>query len=284
MAHDRESGAPLKIFRRAVLPVLMGCASGLAQAESAMPSEAIARQFAGIIEAASRRHGVDADLVRAVVFVESSYDPQAMSSQGALGLMQLMPETARRYGVKDPWDPAQNVEGGVRFLKELLVQFDQDTQLALAAYNSGAGAVIRAGYRVPANAETLAFVPRVLEHYRNLQPVQQPDAAQSPAMLALEPALDISALDPVRGDIFDRESPAPDRGKVVVGILSGRRPRRWHPARIRGSGAPPMLIGNGTPEVAHDKAGSPRSATRLPLRRKTRAATSGTLRKRTPGG
>ena len=244
-----------------------------------MPNEATVRQFAGIIDAASRRHGVDAALVHAVVFVESSYDPEALSAQGALGLMQLMPETARRFGVKDASDPAQNVEGGVRLLKELLTQFDQDTELALAAYNSGAGAVIRAGYRVPANPETLAFVPRVLEHYHNLRPEQQPAVAE-PIVLALEPALDIPALDPMRrGDIFDRQSPAPDRGKVMVGILSGRRPRRWNPARIRGTGAPPALLGNGAPETPRDKAAT---AARLPSRRRTRAATSGKRPKGTP--
>ena len=265
----------MKILRKAVVPVLLGCASGLAQAQPAMPNEATVRQFAGVIEAASRRHGVDAALVHAVVFVESSYDPQAVSAQGALGLMQLMPETARRYGVKDPWDPAQNVEGGVRFLKDLLAQFDQDTELALAAYNSGAGAVIRAGYRVPANAETLAFVPRVLGRYRNLRPAEQPAVAE-PIVLAFEPALDIPALDPVRDDIFDRKSPAPDRGKVMVGILSGRRPRQWRPAQIRGTGATPALLGNAIPDAAREKA----VTARAPSRRRVRATTSGARLKR----
>jgi hypothetical protein len=269
------------MFRKAVVPLLLGCASGLAQAESAMPNKATVRQFAGIIEAASRRHGVDAALVHAVVFVESSYDPQALSAQGALGLMQLMPETARRYGVKDPSDPAQNVEGGVRVLKELLALFDQDMELALAAYNSGASAVIRAGYRVPANAETLAFVPRVLEYYRNLRPAQQAAAADSPFVLALEPVPDIPALDPVRDHIFDRQSPAPERGKVMVGILSGRRPHRWRPARIRGYGAPPALIGSGTPEAARGKAGTARTVASPASRRRARAATSATRPKRT---
>jgi hypothetical protein len=246
-----------------------------------MPNAATVRQFAGIIEAASRRHGVDAALVHAVVFVESSYDPEAVSAQGALGLMQLMPETARRYGVKNPSDPAQNVEGGVRVLKELLALFDQDTELALAAYNSGAGAVIRAGYRIPENAETLAFVPRVLEHYRNLRPAQQPVVAE-PFVLALGPALDIRPLDPVREDNIDHKSPAPDRGKVMVGILSGRRPHRWRPARIRGTGATPALIGNGAPDIARDKADNARTVTGLPSRRRARAATSGKRPRRTP--
>jgi soluble lytic murein transglycosylase-like protein len=85
-----------------------------------------------------------------------------VSRKGALGLMQLMPATARRLGVRDPFDPAQNIQAGARYLRELLTQFRGDLALALAAYNAGEAAVMRAGYRVPPYAETLAYVPRVL--------------------------------------------------------------------------------------------------------------------------
>src|SRR6188508_213314 len=164
MVHCSKATAFLRIF----VPVLIGLGSPVAHAHPAIvsaltaPGDAAARRFAAVVDAASRRHGVDEALVHAIVFVESSYDPEAVSPQGALGLMQLMPVTCERYGVRDPFDPAQNVDGGVRFLKDLLELFDGDVELAIAAYNAGASAVIRAGYSVPANPETLAFVPRVL--------------------------------------------------------------------------------------------------------------------------
>jgi soluble lytic murein transglycosylase-like protein len=153
-------------FRKTLVPLLVGCAAGMAHAQLDIPDEGMVGRFAPIIDAASRRHGVDGALVHALIFTESSYDPRAVSSQGALGLMQLMPETARRYGVRDALDPAQNIDGGVRMLRELLDLFEDDMALALAAYNAGPGAVIRAGNRIPRYDETLAFVPRVLGFYR----------------------------------------------------------------------------------------------------------------------
>lgn len=134
-----------------------------------LPSEAEVRRFAPIVERAARVNGVDEALVHAVIFAESSYDPRALSPAGAAGLMQLMPATARRYGVRDLFDPAQNVSGGVRLLRDLLAQFDGNVELALAAYNAGASAVIRAGNRVPPLPETVAYVPRVIDYYRHFQ-------------------------------------------------------------------------------------------------------------------
>jgi soluble lytic murein transglycosylase-like protein len=127
-----------------------------------LPVEEAMRRYARIVDEASRAHGVDRALVHAIIFAESSYDPNAVSAAGATGLMQLMPETARAHGVSDPFDPAKNVQGGVKHLKKLLAQFDGDVELALAAYNAGAGAVIRAGNRIPDNPETTAFVPKVI--------------------------------------------------------------------------------------------------------------------------
>lgn len=132
----------------------------------ALPVEEAMRRYARIIDEASRAHGVDRALVHAVIFAESSYDPNAVSAAGASGLMQLMPETARAHGVSDPFDPAKNVHGGVKHLKGLLAQFDGDVELALAAYNAGAGAVIRAGNRIPDNPETTAFVPKVIDYQK----------------------------------------------------------------------------------------------------------------------
>ena len=134
-----------------------------------LPAEATVRRFAPIVSRAARVHGVDEALVHAVIFAESSYDPDAISPAGASGLMQLMPATAAHYGVRDLFDPAQNVSGGVRLLRDLLAKFDGNVELALAAYNAGAYAVIRAGNRVPPHTETAAYVPKVIDYYRHFQ-------------------------------------------------------------------------------------------------------------------
>jgi soluble lytic murein transglycosylase-like protein len=110
--------------------------------------------------------GLPEGLLHAVIKAESNYDPDAVSHKGAVGLMQLMPETARRFGVPDARDPGANVLGGARYLKTLLAMFDADLPLALAAYNAGPAAVLRSGRAVPPYAETQRYVPRVLELYR----------------------------------------------------------------------------------------------------------------------
>lgn len=125
----------------------------------------MAERYAKEVDLAARRHGVDPLLVHAVIRVESDYDARAISRKGAAGLMQLMPETARRYGVADRFDPATNVEGGVRYLRDLLALYRGDLNLVLAAYNAGEAAVLRAGGRVPDYRETLAYVRLVRRHY-----------------------------------------------------------------------------------------------------------------------
>jgi soluble lytic murein transglycosylase-like protein len=123
-------------------------------------------KYSRMVERASRAHGVEGALVHAVIRAESAYDPNAVSSAGASGLMQLMPDSAKQYGVRDIFDPAQNIQGGVRMLKDLLVMFDGDVELAIAAYNAGPYAVIRAGNRIPPQPQTLAYVPKVIGYYR----------------------------------------------------------------------------------------------------------------------
>jgi hypothetical protein len=114
--------------------------------------------------AAARRHGLDPELVLAVVSVESGFRPQAVSPKGARGLMQLMPKTAGELGVTDAFDPQQNLDGGVRHLGSLLSLYGGDVRRALAAYNAGQGAVARHN-GVPPYAETRAYVERVLGRY-----------------------------------------------------------------------------------------------------------------------
>jgi hypothetical protein len=115
--------------------------------------------------AAARRHGLDPELVVAVVSVESGFRTQAVSPKGAQGLMQLMPGTASELGVADAFDPAQNLDGGVRHLGSLLSLYDGDVRRALAAYNAGQGAVARHN-GLPPYAETRAYVEKVLARYR----------------------------------------------------------------------------------------------------------------------
>jgi soluble lytic murein transglycosylase-like protein len=130
------------------------------------PSEADILKFSGIIDTASVSHGVDKSLVHAVIQAESGYNPAAVSRKGATGLMQLMPDTAKRYGVSNAFDPAENIHGGVKYLKDLLAMFNGNVQLALAGYNAGENAVIRAGNRIPPYPETVAYVPKVLDFQR----------------------------------------------------------------------------------------------------------------------
>ena len=117
-----------------------------------------------LIRLVSDRHNIDADLIRAVIKAESDFNSSARSNKGAMGLMQLMPETARLHNVIDAYDPNENVEGGVRHLKMLLERYQGDLELSLAAYNAGSGAVEKHG-GIPPFAETREYVRRVLRFY-----------------------------------------------------------------------------------------------------------------------
>jgi soluble lytic murein transglycosylase-like protein len=125
-------------------------------------------RFADIIDEASRNFRIQPELLRAVIAVESQYNPNAVSKRGARGLMQLMPETARRFSGGDLFNPRVNVLAGAGYLRFLLDLFKDDIELALAAYNAGENAVIRAGNRIPSFPETRVYVPRVMARYRSL--------------------------------------------------------------------------------------------------------------------
>jgi soluble lytic murein transglycosylase-like protein len=121
-----------------------------------------AEAYRSMVAEIARELEVPENLLHAVIAVESAYVPSAVSPKGAQGLMQLMPETARRFGVTNPFDPRENVRGGALYLRWLLDAFGGDLQLALAGYNAGEQSVIRAGYRVPPYAETQRYLPRVM--------------------------------------------------------------------------------------------------------------------------
>ena len=129
------------------------------------------KPFGAHVLAAARASGIDPALVHAVIAAESNYDPNAVSPKGAVGLMQLMPDTARRYGVKDRElkFPEKNIRAGVRYLADLLRMFEGNLTLALAGYNAGEGVVFRYGKRIPPYPETEAYVPRVLQQYEQLR-------------------------------------------------------------------------------------------------------------------
>jgi hypothetical protein len=124
--------------------------------------------FQKIIRAAAERYGMDADLIHCVVAVESNFDPKAVSPKNARGLMQLLPQTAAHYGVKDIFDPEENVNAGTRYLKELLTKYHNLT-LALAAYNAGPERVDRYGRRVPPYLETMKYVQRIAKNYAKIK-------------------------------------------------------------------------------------------------------------------
>jgi soluble lytic murein transglycosylase-like protein len=122
-----------------------------------------------LISEAATREDLDAELLRSVMKQESGFRPCAVSAKGAMGLMQLMPGTASRYGVSDAFDPVQNVHAGARYLSDLMQLFNQDLNLALAAYNAGEKSVIKYGNHIPPYRETVAYVPKVLDTYRKFR-------------------------------------------------------------------------------------------------------------------
>ncbi|MGQ9659810.1 MAG: lytic transglycosylase domain-containing protein [Thermochromatium sp.] len=132
-----------------------------------------------LVLANARRYGLSPSLLHAIIRAESAYDPTAVSRTGARGLMQLMPDTAARYGVWDSFDPAENIRGGSAYLRDLLDLFNQDIKLALAGYNAGEGAVIRYGYQIPPYAETEDYVRKVLRFYAAERPTHLILSAQS---------------------------------------------------------------------------------------------------------
>jgi soluble lytic murein transglycosylase-like protein len=122
-------------------------------------------RFTPEIRRAASLYQIDEALLHAVIAVESGYNTRIISKKGAVGLMQLMPDTAKRFKVNNSFDPAQNIRAGAQYLSKLLAQFDNNTQLALAAYNAGESNVRKYGGHIPPFAETIAYVPKVMGLY-----------------------------------------------------------------------------------------------------------------------
>jgi soluble lytic murein transglycosylase-like protein len=136
------------------------------------------KAFERDIAEAARSNQVEAALLHAVIAVESNYNPRAVSRKGALGLMQLMPATARSMGVIDPMNASQNIRGGAKYLRQLLDQFANNKSLALAAYNAGPAAVLSHGGKIPPIPETRIYVPAVLQRYARITSLRQSNDAE----------------------------------------------------------------------------------------------------------
>ncbi len=173
-----KSDAPYKLYMRegkSSVNTAVPRASGTSPSNSSANRE----RFSPMIDTAAKWYGMDHNLLHAIVMAESSYNPDAISGKGAVGLMQLMPDTAKRYRVMNINDPVENVHGGARYLRDLMKLFNNDMRLAVAAYNAGENAVIKSGYKVPPYSETVSYVARVLSCYNNLK-----NGTQQPQMVA----------------------------------------------------------------------------------------------------
>jgi soluble lytic murein transglycosylase-like protein len=169
-----EAGVVLSNFPSAQTPLLLidsvnapSALSSSAVRAGAAPAArlpVVSAEMNRLIADVAAQVQINPQLLHAVIAAESSYNPRALSARGAVGLMQLMPATATRFGARDPYVAEQNVLAGATYLKWLMVQFADDLELVLAAYNAGEQAVIKAGRRVPPYAETQAYVPRVLAY------------------------------------------------------------------------------------------------------------------------
>lgn len=147
------------------------------QAGPALPRS----RYDGIIDSAARAFGLDGALLHAVIAVESGYNVLARSPRGASGLMQLMPDTARDFGTADVFDPAQNVNGGARYLRYLLDKYDNQLDIVLAAYNAGEKALLKYGRKIPPFKETLRYVEQVQSRYRSNRDARDGGAPAGPS-------------------------------------------------------------------------------------------------------
>ena len=158
----RDANGTLVLSDRAIdAPTDVHTVAGAPKYVTTRPAGDLFDRYEPLIQEHANRRSLRPELVRAVIQVESGFNPRALSPKGAMGLMQLMPATARGLGVNDPWDPAQNIRGGTDYLRQLLDEYEGSEELALAAYNAGTGAVAKYGGRIPPYRETRDYVRKV---------------------------------------------------------------------------------------------------------------------------
>lgn len=160
---EKKAHTPPPMAGRRYQPPKLGRAKAITQVQA----QRIAH-YAPIIENAARKYGVPVELICGVILQESGGNARAVSSAGARGLMQLMPQTARRFGVSNSFDPVQNIHGGTRYLRFLLDKFNGNLELALAGYNAGEGNVEKYGNKIPPFRETREYVPNVLGYTQSM--------------------------------------------------------------------------------------------------------------------
>ena len=173
---------------------------------AAVAATAVAVSVPEMVQAAAKKYDVDPLLVHSVIAVESGYNPYAVSPKGAQGLMQLMPGTARRFGVSNTFDPVENIDGGVRYLKYLLTLFPHDRKLAVAAYNAGEGAVWKYNYQIPPYPETEQYVYKVARKYGQARRAADAESAdaQSRTEAAAAPQPDGPVYAPVQAYVDEQ--------------------------------------------------------------------------------
>jgi soluble lytic murein transglycosylase-like protein len=171
---DQKLNERYQLFKRLDAPnsskptAAARAATDLADQTDQLPkiNSAERKKYLPLVKRVAQRYNVEAALIHAVISAESAYDPRAVSPRGATGLMQLMPDTAGQYGVSNIYDPRENVVAGTKHLRYLMKVFDNDIELALAAYNAGHNTVLKYGRAIPPFPETRTYVPRVLGYYR----------------------------------------------------------------------------------------------------------------------
>ena len=182
---DAQSGRLVRtvvVRQRVIAPRVVAPAVASTSSTDSAPATATPPAIAAVIEETARKYDVDPLLVHSLVQVESAYNPNAVSNKGAQGLMQLIPGTARRFGVTNVWDVRQNIEGGVRYLRYLNGLFPNDLRLTLAAYNAGEAAVWKYGNNIPPYRETEQYVYKVGQRYgRARRTAEQKNVASAPA-------------------------------------------------------------------------------------------------------
>ncbi|BDD91089.1 hypothetical protein PanNE5_05290 [Pandoraea sp. NE5] len=267
IATSRDTAAPMSVVaspRDTAAPISVVAS---ARDTDAPTSADPALPFDAVVQRAAQVASVDAALLHAIIDTESGYDPQAVSVRGAIGLMQVLPRTGARFGVRRLEDPAENVRAGASYVRWLLARFDGDLTLALAAYNAGEGAVLRYGRQIPPFPETQNYVRKVMAGYarlRDASPVPAVPSRPLPPMQPMQPAAVLVDTTP------DTKAPAtttPARERGDMSSNEAARERAWR--LLRGVGA---LLTRSPSAEATDSRGRDRPAVAMPARGQARGA------------